>query len=172
MNVIARVIPNKKLRVSLYIFAGLWLSVIIGFVFFPSKPLIPAVIRQQVTSTILIPSGDKSSIIRDTAKYDPANKLLTFRTVLAQDGTTATIAEQVTPNQFSDIPQYSDRFFEQVGEYQHFDTAVGTVHLLKPKGVSGAAGINTKGTLMFVTPDKALSEDQWRQFFLTIKTLD
>ena len=81
----------------------------------------------------------------------------------------ATITEQPTPDTFTDIPAFSQKFFEQAGEYKSFDSVNGTVHLLHPqKGVKDAAAMNAKGTLMFVNPQIGFSEDEWRKLCKSI----
>lgn len=145
--------------------------IILFLILFPGKPPLPSPVKAQVTSTILIPKGADYSVDRETAKYEKTNKLLTFK-IKKKDVTIATITEQPTPDTFTDIPTFSQKFFEQAGEYKTFDSINGTVHLLHPqKGVKDAAAMNAKGTLMFVNPSIVFSEDDWRKLFQNITTL-
>ena len=129
------------------------------------KPPIPRPIKQQVTSTILAPKSSSFATDRESVKYSPNLKLLTFN--VQTDTIKVVVSEQPTPENFIDIPQVYDKVVEGMGEYQKFDTAVGTVHLTRPKELKGkqAAVLDTKGTLMFAKPEKDLSDDQWRKFF-------
>jgi hypothetical protein len=133
-----------------------------------ARQLFPAGVRSQVISTILAPKGSGYSIDRDSAKYDKSNQLLSF--VVDKDGQSlATFTEQPSPNKFTDIPDYSSKFFAQAGEYQVFESINGTVHLLHPgKGIKDAAAMNAKGTLVFVNPSVTFSEDDWRRLFQAI----
>ncbi len=171
MNPISEIFPNKRVNKLLVIIVSLGLILVVALIVFPSKPPIPGSIKKQVTSAILIPKQSNTNDIRNTAKYDATNKLLTFRSDIKDAGTNVTVTEQPTPDQFVDIPQFEAKFFEQAGEYKTFETTIGTVHLLKPKSVVQAAAMNTKGTLIFVKPDKELTEDQWRQFFKSVAVL-
>ena len=84
----------------------------------------------------------------------------------------ATITEQPSPDTFTDIPEFSSKFFQQAGEYKTFESATGTVHLLHPqKGVKDAAAMNAKGTLMFINPSVSFNEDDWRKLFQSISIL-
>lgn len=145
--------------------------IILAVVLHPNKSPIPGAIQQQITSVILVPKGNGYNVDAQTVKYDKSNKLLSFK--VKKDGQlVATIAEQPTPDTFTDIPEFSAKFFQQAGEYKAFDTALGTAHLLHPgKGVSDAAAMNAKGTLMFINPIVKMSEDDWRKLLLTITVL-
>lgn len=164
-------IPNDKVYRFLLGFIAVGLVIIIALIFFPGKPSIPGPIKSQLTSTLLIPKGGDYITDRESAKYDSKIKLLTFRTQI-KGLTTVTVSEQATPDQFTDIPTYSEKVFQKFGEYKTFEMSIGIVHLVRsPKDKQQAAVINTKGTLMFVKPDKDLTEDQWREFFKNIAVI-
>lgn len=141
------------------------LLVVAGLILYPSKPAIPGPVKAKLTSTLFVPRGGDYHTDRESAKYDEDLKLLTYRTEI-RGVTTVIVTQQSTPDQFVDIPTYGDKVFEQLGEYKTFDTAIGKVHLLRtPKDQKQAAGINAQGTLMFVKPERDMSEDEWRKFF-------
>jgi hypothetical protein len=168
MNVMEHIIPNAKLRLGLFVLVGLSLPIIVGIILFPGKPPIPGPVKRQISSTILVPRSSGYLVDRDSAKYHQKEKLLTFK-ILKNDQRAATITEQPTPDTFTDIPEFSAKFFQQAGEYKTFDSVNGTVHLLHPqKGVKDAAAMNAKGTLMFVNPSLPFSEDEWRKLFQSI----
>lgn len=129
------------------------------------KPPIPKAVKDQVSSTLLMPKQDQVKISRDSAKFDSSLKLLTYTATAF--GSSLVVSEQPTPDSFVDIPQVYDKVVTSMGEYESFDVDVGTVHLTRPKDLGGrqAAVLNTKGTLMFVKPASDLSDDDWRRFF-------
>lgn len=168
MNPKKSIIPNRKLVIVLSLFVGFGLIFVLVLFFNPIKPPLPGQIKSQVTSTILVPEGSGYVVDRESVKYAQKDKLLTFK-ITKNDKTLATITQQPTPDTFVDIPEFSTKFFQQAGEYKTFDTAIGTVHLLRPgNGVADAAAMNTKGTLMFINPVTKLSEADWRKLFQAI----
>ena len=144
--------------------AAAGLIVIIILLVAPKNP-IPGPIKQQLTSTLLVPKGGGAGVDRLSVKYDKANKLLTFNVAYA--GTKMVMSEQPTPSQFVDIPAVYTKLVDGLNNYESFDVNVGTVNLTQPKelGNKQAAVLNAKGTLLFAKPDKNLSSDQWRVFF-------
>lgn len=168
MDLLKTVLPSRKLSILLAIFMVLGLFFALLLILNPSKPPIPGPIKRQVSSTILVPKGSGFQVDRDSAKYTPKDKLLTFK-ITRNEQSVATITEQPTPDTFTDIPEFSAKFFQQAGEYKTFDSVNGTVHLLHPnKGVKDAAAMNAKGTLMFVNPSVSFTEDDWRKLFQSI----
>ncbi len=158
----------KKITFSV---VGLGVFIILFLIFFPGKPPIPRNVKSKVISTILVPRHANYSVDRESAKFETTNKLLTFK-IMRNNMVVATITEQPTPDTFTDIPTFSQKFFEQAGEYKTFDSVNGTVHLLHPqKGVKDAAAMNAKGTLMFVNPSVPFTEDEWRKLFQSIVTI-
>jgi hypothetical protein len=143
---------------------GILLIVIAVALIIPKAP-IPDKVKQQVTSTILVPAANTAKIQPGTAKYDDKLKLLSYTTNF--QGVNTIISEQPTPDSFVDIPQVYDKVVTQMGEYQSFDVDIGTVHLTRPSDLKGrqAAVLNTKGTLLFAKPSSDLTDDQWRKLF-------
>jgi hypothetical protein len=135
------------------------------------EPVIPSSIQKAVASTIFIPGPSATFINRKTVKYDSKTKLLSYQATAF--GINTIISEQPTPDSFTDIPQVYDKFIDNLNQYSNFDTNNGKVFLTHPKELKGGqtAVMNSKGTLMFAKPDRALSGDQWRQFFKSLKTL-
>ena len=124
---------------------------------------IPASVRTQLTSTLLLPSGGGVVINLDLAKYDAPNKLLTFTVNYA--GTVVVFSEQPTPDTFVDIPDAYNKLINGLDSYESFDTTLGTVHLTRPKKLNGKqmAVLSAKGTLLFAKATDTLTSDQWRQ---------
>jgi len=156
----------SQLRVIIGVVVSVGIVLIIGLWLFPDKPPIPGPIKAKLTSTLLVPRGGDYQVNRESAKYDPALKVLAYNIAIKGVGS-AVVSEQPTPDQFNDIPGYYDQVISQFHEYTHFDSVVGTVHLVHPDTNSDhqTAVINSAGTLIFVKPSQNLSDDQWRQFF-------
>lgn len=146
-------------------------SVVIGVMLIAPKPPVPAEVKRAVTSTLMVPQVRDVDVARESMKYDGSLKLLTY-TVSAY-GVKTVVSEQPTPENFIDIPQVYDKVVEGMNEYSKFDTDSGTVHLTRPKELNGkqTAVMNAKGTLMFVKPEKDLSDDQWRKFFGSLEVI-
>lgn len=161
---------RKTFFIATGAFAVIGLIIISVLLIAPKNPL-PGAIRKQVNYVILAPVSGATVVDRESTKFDTKLKLLSFNATL--NDIKMVISQQPTPDSFSDIPQVYDKVVANMNEYSKFDVIVGTVHLTRPKDLGGkqAAVINTKGTLMFVKPDKDLTDDQWRLFFKNIDTL-
>jgi hypothetical protein len=150
------------------VFIGL---VLVGFggykMWQKSKIIIPYAVKKQVSFVIYWPS--KSAPVKNdktTIKFDPTTKLLSY---IAQtnDDIKLTISEQATPESFVDIPAAYDKFIENLLQYSAFESPDGKVFLTHPKELKGGqtAVMNTKGTLLFMKPEKDVSDDTWRKIF-------
>jgi hypothetical protein len=126
-------------------------------------------IRKQYQATLLVPRADTIEIKADTAEYAPADKLLTYHVIY--QGSDLILSEQPTPEQFNDFPDLFEKLLGGMGKYKSIDVELGTVHLTRPPSLKGGqtAVMNTKGTLLFVKPDKDLSEAEWRLFFQSLE---
>jgi hypothetical protein len=161
-------IPAIRSLVALIILALLAGGGYIGYAKWQnSKIIIPPKIRSQVTSSIFWPTKD-ANITGDktTIKYDTTNKLLSYLAYTA-DGIKLTVSEQASPAVFSDIPAAYSKFTSDLRPYSSFDTANDKVFLTHPKELNGGqtAVMNTKGVLIFIRPDKSLTDDSWKQLF-------
>jgi hypothetical protein len=133
---------------------------------------IPSKIKKQLNFLVFLPQGDESFRTDSKSfKYDANLKVISV--VVASFGIRNTISEQPTPDSFNDIPGYYDKLTEKLNSYANFDTDLGTVYLTRPEELKGkqSAVMNTKGTLMFASPDKDLTNDQWRQFFNSLSII-
>jgi hypothetical protein len=154
----------KRLWLIVGSLAAIGLVVIVVMLLAP-KPPVPVDVKRAVTSTILVPQAREVDVSRESMAYNSQLKLLSFTTVAF--GVKAVVSEQPTPESFIDIPQVYDKVVTNMNEYSKFDSDSGTVHLTRPKDLGGkqAAVMNAKGTLMFVKPERDLSDDQWRKLF-------
>jgi|ERR1700683_5193681 len=133
------------------------------------KPTVPTKIRQQLSSTLILPTGKQFAVDNATVKYDSSLRVLSF-TAHAFDSTLV-VSEQPSPEQFTDVPAAYQKVTEQMNDYYDFATSLGTVHLTTPTQLGGkqAAVINADGTLTFIKPSSNLSTTQWRQFFTSFQ---
>lgn len=160
----------KRLWLIMMGVTAIGLLVIIVMLLGP-KPPVPAEIKRAVTSTLLVPKARDVAVNRESMKYDSQLTLLTYSAIAY--GVKTVVSQQPTPESFIDIPQVYDKVVASMNEYKKFDTDSGTVHLTRPKDLGGkqAAVMNTKGTLMFVKPERDLSEDQWRKLFNNLEII-
>lgn len=161
---------RKSFLISVAALTVLGIIVITILLLGPKNPL-PSTVRKQANFVILAPVSGPVKVDRESAKYDTALKLLSYKSMF--NGVKIVVSEQSTPDSFIDIPQVYDKVVANMQEYSKFDVIAGTVHLTRPKDLGGkqAAVINTKGTLLFAKPTSDLSNDQWRLFFKSVDTL-
>ncbi len=128
------------------------------FVWHLRQPIIPADIRSQLSfSPLAYVGGGVSSY-----KYDSKEKVLSY-IIEGEGGNAITVTEQPQPPQFTEIPEYKDRFLENVmKQYSSVQSSNGTVYLTRPpKQSKQVAIIIDKGLLIFMSADKDLSDEQW-----------
>lgn len=133
-----------------------------------AKPSLPLSITQQASFIGYVPSSDW---IVDSPAATYQNGVLTFTAY--RNGNTLTITEQATPPIFNDVPQYFSTLTDRLNRYSTIGTAIGQVHLTKPKELNGdqQAVLNSNGTLLFVHPKIGMSDDDWRRFFNSAQTI-
>ena len=125
-------------------------------------------IKKHVSFVIFVPGGDWK-VERSDVSYDPNKKVLTINAT--NGGQKVTLNEQATPDPFNDIPGYYDKLVETLHSYAKIDTSIGKVNLTHPEELHGrqSAVSNNQGTLMFLSPNKDLSDDDWRRLFNTMR---
>ena len=82
-----------------------------------------------------------------------------------KDGPTVSLSEYSLPPQFTDIPEYKDRFLTNVAnQYATVSTAGGTIYLgrMAKQDNKQLAVMIEKGLLVFMAPDREMNEAQWR----------
>ena len=143
------------------------------FVLLMPKPPIPAQIHKKLSFAVYYPSDKQLlSVDKSTFEYNADTEVVTF-TGKKPDGTKVSFSEQATPSNFVDIPQVYDKLVTSLSPYLSFDSVNGKVNLTHPKELKGGqtAVLNNEGTLVFVRPDKALSDNQWRQVFTNLSLI-
>lgn len=129
---------------------------------FTASPIPQGVIRQ-IDFAVMYPKSSKDvSFDRNSIKYDPETKVLSF--IVITYGISSTFTEQATPDPFTDIPNYYQTFADKMNSYRSFDTYNGRVDITRPTTLKGdqALLMNAKGTLLFAHPTRDLNEQQWR----------
>ena len=137
------------------------------FVYHATPNSIPSAIKQQVGFVIFYPSpGSNVLVDAKSFKYDANTKLLSYK--IKFNDLPIIIAEQPTPQNIIDIPQYYDKLIDSLSVYASFDSFYDKVSLTRPKEFKGqqSAVMNSKGTLMFAHPTRGdLKQEQWRKLF-------
>jgi hypothetical protein len=145
----------------------------LGFYLFRSKPLVSESIRQQSGFAIFYPSQQNPyKVESDQLQYDPQAKVLHLTAQNA--GQKLIITEQSAPPQFNDIQSYIQKLADSLNSYSNFTNTKGTVYLTRPKELNGgqSAMFIGQGTLMFVHPNKDLSDTEWKQFFSALQVAE
>jgi len=111
------------------------------------------------------PADSSWTFENSTTVYDTAQGVLTLHFINADNKLTVT--QQLTPDPFTDVPNYLSILLSKLHQYAEIHTSIGTVGLTRPEELKGGqtAVINTRGTLMFAVPEKDLTNDQWQKFF-------
>lgn len=128
---------------------------------------LPENISSQLSFSPLIISADSKSFSTSSYKFSTAEdniQILTF-IITTKDNIAVSVSEYVQPPQFTDIPEYRDRFLTNVAkQYATVPTASGTIYLgrMAKQDNKQLAVMIEKGLLIFLTPEKEMNEAQWR----------
>lgn len=138
-----------------------------------NKPVINSQIQHSVGFTIFVPKKDQSNWLLDKKSVHYDDKVGVLYTNLVNTTNKITMTQQNLPSPFTDIPNYQGLFYGKLNEYQELNLPLGTVGLTRPTELKGgqSAVANIKGTLMFLHPDKDLSDDEWKIVFSSLQTL-
>ncbi len=124
------------------------------------------ILKKTAFSVFTIDPKDKIwSLESSSTTYDKTSGILILNFINSTNRITA--SEQITPDVFTDIPNYTSTLLNLMHQYAELQTAIGTVALTKPVEFKGGqkAFINSGGTLMFYTTKEDMTDDQWKQFF-------
>jgi hypothetical protein len=163
---------RKPAFIALCLVAIIIASATGAFLYIRSQKIIPAQIKHQLDFLVFLPPESQSSHIENKSfKYDANLKV--FSVVVTSFNVKNTISEQPTPDAFNDIPGYYDKLTQNLNSYTNFETDLGRVYLTRPEELKGkqSAIMSTKGTLMFASPNKDLTDSQWRQFFNSLSII-
>lgn len=128
---------------------------------------IPTTLRQNLTfSPLVIQSGTKGYTTSDyrVTKTETSINILSYT---IQTGTSPAIhlSEYPQPQEFTDIPEYKDRFLTNVAQqYSTVATSGGTIYLgrLARQNNKQLGVMLEKGLIIFMSPDKDVAPEQWR----------
>lgn len=128
---------------------------------------IPADIRNQLTFSPFVISEKYTTYKTGNYRFTAAEnntKILSY--VITTPDTTVSLSEYPLPSEFTDIPEYKDRFLTNViNQYATVSSSNGTIYLgrsatpdKKQLGV-----MLERGLLLFMNPDRDMTEQQWRE---------
>lgn len=128
--------------------------------------LLPSAIATQLPYSAYVPDQSWEGM-RKTVSYKDG----ILRFTVQRDGIHLVFTEQATPATFSEIPQYYTALLSKLNQYSSISSPLGTVYLTKPTELKGdqTAVIETGGTLCFVRPDQALTDESWKQIFASLQ---
>jgi hypothetical protein len=110
---------------------------------------------------------NKSGYTASDYKVAPSEedvKVLSY--VITTPRTVVTVSEYPQPPQFNDIPEYKDRFLNNIAsQYKTIQTASGVIYIGKMvKQNDRQLGVMLeKGLIVFMNPEQELTDQQWRQ---------
>lgn len=150
---------------SVILVAGVALVLLLG-----PKPVISRTIIKQAGFGVWYPAKPYE-VRKSTLKVTKSGQDMLASFDAANGGTTLSFTEQATPESFTDVPQVYDKLIEKLRGYSTFDSVNGKVDLTMPEELKGVqtAVMNSRGTLIFVRPSKALSANDWRQVFNSLQ---
>jgi hypothetical protein len=133
-----------------------------------NKSPIPAAVQAKLAYKPIYPKNQSSDDVGNFL-YKDEDKTLTFITKTAS-GTNITIVEQPVPDSLSSGDQV---YYPALGlhPYAQFQSKLGPVALTKfwksgtLEPVGQTAVLASKGTLLLASPDKDLSNAEWKEFF-------
>ena len=128
---------------------------------------IPTTLRKNLTfSPLVIQPGTKGYTTDDyrVTKTENSINILSY-TIQTTTGSTIRLSEYPQPQEFTDIPEYKDRFLTNVAQqYSTVATSGGTIYLgrLARQNNKQLGVMLEKGLIIFMTPDKDVASEQWR----------
>lgn len=158
---------RKKLLIGLLVLlvlAGLVAAV--AYVLRNTNP-IPKELRSSLTfSPLVVPEGTEGIQTKDYAFSTAENNVQILSYVISTSGVDVTVSEYVQPSEFTDIPEYKDRFLTNViQQYETVQTSNGAIYLGKlSKQSDQQIGVMLeKGLIVFMRPDSSIDTVLWRK---------
>lgn len=142
---------------------GFWLANIIK----PNKDPLPTAVSSRLNFSPLIVTPTESSPVTDNYKLSTAEEgvlLLSFIIHLS-DNRIVTVSEYPQPSQFNDVPDFRDKFLENViQKTMSVSSASGTLMLgrMAKQENRQMAVMLENGLVVFLVPSSELTEDEWR----------
>lgn len=142
------------------------------------QPVISKQILAEANFTIFYPAGvaedtNAWQLQKDSSNYSKQSGVLTLYAVQPSTGRQIVLNEQPTPGAFADVPTQYSKMLTTLNEYGELQLGFGTVALTRPKELNGgqAAVANKAGTLIFAKPSVNMTDDEWRDFFESLRIL-
>jgi hypothetical protein len=160
----------KKWGVVLLVIIAAGLLVVGGFtlahILKPKQNPVPASISSQIDFTpLVIPANVETPTTSDykISTVEDGNRILTY--IIHLDDATVTVSEYPQPSQFVDVPDFKDKFLENVVQQSSsVSTASGAIilgQMAKQQGKQLGVMLE-RGLVVFMTPSKTLDQKQWR----------
>lgn len=148
----------------------LFVTTVVGIVAFFMRDTnpIPKQLRNELTfSPLVIPSNNKTYTTTEY-KFNTAEGTVQILTYIIHtpEGVRVSVSEYTQPPEFTDIPEYKERFLTNIAkQYATVQTSNGTVYLGRmTKQDNKQLGIFLeRGLIVFMSPDRELNEADWRQ---------
>lgn len=164
---------RKKQRFQRYIAFGVAALCLIALVaaisyqrFERNAARLPATIREVITfSPFLIPVDSMQYEATDYKLSNVENNIQLLSYILTSKDGQVTVSEYPQPPQFTDIPEYKERFLANIiKQYATVQTASGTIYLGRQTKQDNKqlAIMIERGLIVLMNPQKDLTEQQWR----------
>lgn len=148
----------------------LFITSVLGIYLFATRSTnpVPKHLRDDLTfSPLIIPSGSSRYTTTDYkfATAEDKVQILTY-IIHTEEGVAISVSEYPQPNEFTEIPEYKDRFLTNVAkQYATVQTANGTVFLgrMPNQGNKQLAVLLERGLIVFMTPDRDMEQSHWRE---------
>ena len=157
------IIIASIVAVALLVAAGFWLARITK----PTTSSLPADIASKLNFSPLVVEATSSAPQTRDYKLSTSEEgvlLLSF-IIQLENGRTVTVSEYPQPSQFSDVPDFKDKFLENVIQKSTSVSTAGGVIILgrmaKQENKQMAVMLE-RGLVVFLVPSAELSEDEWR----------
>ena len=148
---------------ALLVVLGVWLA----YTLKPTTHLLPDDISTRINFTPLVITSTNTAPTTDSYKLSTAEEgvlMLSFIIHLG-GGRTVTVSEYPQPSQFNDVPDFKEKFLDNVIQKSTSVSTAGGVIILgrmAKQDNKQMAVMLEKGLVVFLVPSTDLSEDEWR----------
>lgn len=161
---------SQHLRTAAVWIVGALILIVVGasvywYVIRSTNPIPPQIKSQLTFSPFVLPSSTKDYSATDYKFTTAEDKVQILSYLIHAESVTISVSEYPQPQEFTEIPEYRDRFLNNVAkQYDTVQTANGTIYLgrLERQNDKQLGILIEKGLLVFMSPDKKLDPSQWR----------
>lgn len=158
-----------RLGITIAIIAGVVITsgILLGAYLLRDTNPIPEDMRPTLSFSPLVIPKEAEDVTTDGylfSRAEDGTQILSY--VIHFENAKVTVSEYVQPPEFSDIPEYKDRFLTNVIQQQEtVQTANGAIYLgkLEKQDDQQVAVMLEKGLIVFMRPDTALDAVAWRK---------